>query len=65
MAIQTTCRQCGRVFTPSAQDIRQGTWRRCPPCRDGPDAQGIQSHCIPLQRRRDDPTASTFTHEQE
>jgi hypothetical protein len=32
--IETTCRRCGRTFTPTAQDIRAGLWRACPPCRD-------------------------------
>lgn len=35
--IDVTCRQCGRTFTPSPADIRAGSWRVCPPCRDGPD----------------------------
>ncbi len=32
--VETTCRHCGRVFQPTAQDIRKGLWRVCPPCRE-------------------------------
>lgn len=61
MTIQTTCRRCGRTFTPSTTDIRGGIWRLCPPCRDGPDDEGTGSHRTPLQTLRNDPAASTFS----
>lgn len=38
IAIEAVCRQCGRVYLPSPDDIRRGAWRLCPPCRDGPDS---------------------------
>lgn len=39
ITIQTTCRQCGCDFIPSPRDIRGGTWRICPLCRDGRDSE--------------------------
>lgn len=44
IVIETTCRQCGRTFTPSSQDIRRGIWRICPPCRAGPGAREAERH---------------------
>jgi hypothetical protein len=40
ISVETTCRQCGVVITPSADEIRRGpaVWRYCRLCRplDGP-----------------------------
>ena len=44
IAIETTCRTCGRTFTPTPDDIRRGLWRRCPPCRDGPPLEPVVIH---------------------
>lgn len=61
ITIQTTCQRCGCDFTPSAADIRNGTWRRCPPCRDGPVSKGISGQSTSVHTLSDDPMAPKFT----
>lgn len=65
ITIQTTCQQCGCDFTPSVTDIRTGTWKRCPPCRDGPLSKGTSGHPPPLQPLRRHPTASTSRNQEQ
>lgn len=41
IAIEAVCRQCGRTFIPTLEDIRAGRWHLCPACRpDHPGAGG-------------------------
>lgn len=51
ITIATTCRQCGRTFTPAPEDIKEGTWRLCPPCRDGPNRTGQTTRLVPSRRK--------------
>ena len=44
--VETTCRHCGRVFQPTAQDIRKGPWRVCPPCRGQSSTKTARSCAI-------------------
>lgn len=34
--LAVTCRRCGREYEPDPRDVRAGTWRLCPACRDEP-----------------------------
>jgi hypothetical protein len=40
MAIELTCRICGKPYTPTKADIQAGpeTYHRCPTCRPDPVA---------------------------
>ena len=35
IAIEVTCRQCGRAFDSTPEAIRAGPWRTSPACRAG------------------------------
>ncbi len=43
--LEFTCTRCRKPFIPTGTAIRQGEWRVCAQCRDGPDATGTPESC--------------------
>ena len=44
-AIITTCKSCGREFTPDHRSIVAATWRTCPACRPQPTEEHRCTQC--------------------